>query len=146
MSALLTCIVIYVHVVDLPFGLGQSHIWKELRCKSLVGVRNRNCLPLASTWIHPRFFCEVRSVDHLFRFSVFCFSSFCWSSFCVLCPNILPMSGLPIIDCPFGFLVFSDVYFLCFNIVKRCISTTMTLIKTKAIQMAEKGIGTDYYI
>ena len=43
-------------------------------------IRNRNCLPLATTWVHSLVFCAVR-VAHLFRF--FCA---CAYKRCSVCP------------------------------------------------------------
>jgi hypothetical protein len=73
-------------------------IWVTWRCL----IRGRHCLPFASTWIHPRFFGGVR-VAHLFSFLFFLV--FCLSSSCVSClPKLASVSGLSILDFPFGLL------------------------------------------
>ena len=59
--------------------------------------RGRNCLPSASTWIQPRFF-----VAHLFNFLCCVFMFACLRL--VSCfPSVTDVSGLSILDCPFGF-------------------------------------------
>jgi hypothetical protein len=66
-------------------------------------LKGRECIPFATTSVHPRFFGGV-SVAHLF--SCLCCDFACLLVFilCLVCP-MLPVSldGLSILDCPVGF-------------------------------------------
>ena len=60
-------------------------------------IRSRNCLDFASTWVHPLYFGGVH-IAHLF--TLLSYGSFLFVS-CV--SNVAIVSGLSILDCPFGF-------------------------------------------
>ena len=67
-----------------------------------VFTHDRNCLPLASTCVHPRIL--VGSV--LLIFLVFCVVFLCsvWLCLVSCVRNVANVSGLSTLDCPFGFL------------------------------------------
>jgi hypothetical protein len=68
-------------------------------------MKNRNWLPFASIWVHPRFFGGV-CVVNLLGFSVLCCVVFSFVCLCpVSCvPNVASVSRLFLLDRLFGFL------------------------------------------
>jgi hypothetical protein len=71
-------------------------------------IRGRNCLPFASTWVHPRFLEGSVLLIYLAFCVVLCFCVLFVFVLCLLCP-MLSMS----LDCPCLITrsVFSGVYF-----------------------------------
>ena len=78
-------------------------------------IRDRNCLPFPSTWVHHNF-CEFVLLI-VFRFMccvVLCFCFVCLRPVsCVT--NVTGVSGLSILDYPFGFLTIILFCVLCFQ-------------------------------
>ena len=76
-------------------------------------IRNKNCLPFASTWINPLFLGDPM----LLIFVVYCFV-LCFVLFCFIClrhlssvPNVAKVSRLSILDCTFWFsLTFTSIH------------------------------------
>ena len=67
-----------------------------------IFIRGRNCLPVASTWIHPRFLVgSVLLMLLVFCVVLCCVVMLCLSSSCVLCSQCCPL--LSIRDCPAAF-------------------------------------------
>ena len=63
-------------------------------------IRSRNCLAFASTWVRPGFLWGRVALPFSFMRCIFCFV--CLRPVSCVC-NVANVSGLSILDCPFGF-------------------------------------------